>query len=159
MLPSTNTSKKRIKIKSVDVCKRGHVNKRNKYGSCTECVRVLQRIRRKHKPHKNSKNSIIRGRHKKNSQLGMSFSVATVKLLRHIVFSNSNKECYRCGKSLDINDFSLDHKVSWLDSSHPIDLFFDVTNVALSHRECNSRASRLKHITKEDFAKYKEETI
>jgi hypothetical protein len=38
-------------------------------------------------------------------------------------------------------DFSIDHKTPWLDTDSPVDLFFDLENIAYSHKGCNARAA------------------
>ena len=46
--------------------------------------------------------------------------------------------CSRCKKQiLDIDNFSIDHKIPWLDSENPKKLFFDLENISFSHTGCN----------------------
>ena len=46
--------------------------------------------------------------------------------------------CFRCSKPIiSPDDLSLDHKINWLDAENPKTLFFDIGNVALSHKKCN----------------------
>jgi hypothetical protein len=80
-------------------------------------------------------------------QLGMRRSTASARLQRMILFSlvkELNKNvCYRCGKIIDnINDFSIEHKIDWLDSENPLELFFDLNNISFSHAVCNSSAAK-----------------
>ena len=50
-------------------------------------------------------------------------------------------ECYQC-KSLIVesDDMSIEHKKPWLDGDTR--LFWDMGNIAFSHKSCNSGASR-----------------
>lgn len=51
--------------------------------------------------------------------------------------------CYRCGETiLNEKDLTLDHKVDWLDSSIPSINFWDLGNLAFSHRACNKRREK-----------------
>jgi hypothetical protein len=77
----------------------------------------------------------------KSEFLGISYYHASVKLLRSILFSflqETGKDiCFRCNKKIDtIKEFSIEHKKPWLNVS--IELFYDLSNVAFSHRICNS---------------------
>ena len=77
-------------------------------------------------------------------QLGMNPSTARNRLLRDLVaklLRERKETCYRCDKPLN-SDWTVDHKINWLDSDDPVGLFFDVDNVAFSHHSCNSGASR-----------------
>ena len=51
--------------------------------------------------------------------------------------------CYQCLDEIeDIADFSIEHKIPWLDSENPRELFFDLDNIAFSHVRCNTNAAR-----------------
>jgi hypothetical protein len=88
----------------------------------------------------------------------MSFGKACQRLRKSLLFSLvcrlGEYICFRCGKEIvDPKEFSIDHKIEWLDSSDPVGLFFDLDNIAYSHLICNSRASRKPHkkyFTKEE---------
>src|SRR6266478_8243444 len=78
----------------------------------------------------------------KSLQLGMSFGKAGAILRKNLLFILATKcnldFCFRCGNQIkDLNDFTIDHKISWLYSANPSNLFFDVNNVAFSHASCN----------------------
>lgn len=83
---------------------------------------------------------------KKKDQLGMNPSTAQARLLKDILFKlvvDTNQDnCYHCGEPLDRESFSIEHKVPWLDSENPLDLFFDLNNISFSHLSCNVKASR-----------------
>lgn len=66
--------------------------------------------------------------------------------------------CFRCGKRIDsIDDFTIDHKESWLLGDDPAQLFYSIENIAFSHAKCNYEAgtktyvSNCKSIIEEDF--------
>ena len=89
---------------------------------------------------------------RKNEQLGMNAATAANKLRKLIMFKllkDSNKNvCYRCGKTIDsVEELSIEHKIPWLHSDNPKELFFDIDNIAFSHLKCNLAASRkdIKH--------------
>jgi hypothetical protein len=88
---------------------------------------------------------------KKASKLGMSLGKASHQLKRALLFSfiqklNLNK-CYRCGKEMSVDDYSLDHKQDWLDNDPA--LFWDLENIAFSHLSCNSLASSRNKLRKD----------
>ena len=63
-------------------------------------------------------------------------------LFRFIKELKLNK-CYRCEKEIcKVAEFSIDHKNSWLASTNPKEAFFDMENIAFSHRSCNSAAKK-----------------
>ncbi len=78
----------------------------------------------------------------KSAQLGMNHSTAAGKL-RHqllwaLVVETGKDNCYQCGKPIGgIDQFSIEHKVRWMNSANPSALFFDLDNIAYSHRKCN----------------------
>jgi hypothetical protein len=37
---------------------------------------------------------------------------------------------------------SIEHKVDWLHSPNPVDVFGDLANIAFSHRTCNKKRTR-----------------
>jgi hypothetical protein len=82
----------------------------------------------------------------------MSLGTANYRLLRRIVFQMTVETCkdvcYHCGLRIEEKDFSVEHKKPWLHVS--ADLFWDLDNIAFSHRKCNSGAARQinKHGTK-----------
>jgi len=83
----------------------------------------------------------------KSKQLGESVSTAQHKLRKKIMFQLVQRcgldSCYQCGtKIVNIDGFSIEHKIPWLHSGSPHELFYDLDNVAFSHLSCNIRASR-----------------
>jgi len=51
--------------------------------------------------------------------------------------------CYRCGYKIEHEcELSIEHKESWLDSSNPKKLFFDLENIGFSHLSCNCKSAR-----------------
>jgi len=82
---------------------------------------------------------------KKSKQLGINVSTAMARLDRMILFmlvkENGRDTCYRCGASIEsYKDLSTEHKLPWLDAS--IELFWDLSNIAFSHKKCNTLAHR-----------------
>ncbi len=97
-----------------------------------------------------------KGNMKKAEQLGMAIGTASNRLRKSILFhllQETNKDiCFQCGKKIDdIDNLSIEHKIPWLDSENPVELFFDLNNIAFSHLSCNSGASRQ---TKPEIAKH-----
>ena len=85
-------------------------------------------------------------------KLGMSIGTAQSRLRKMIMFQMVQKLgldiCFRCGKKIEkIEDLSIEHKIPWLNSNKPKELFWDLSNIAFSHLSCNSRAGivRMKH--------------
>ncbi len=84
---------------------------------------------------------------RKSEQLGMPVGTAANRLRKMILFSLVQKlgldTCYRCKEPImSIDDLSIEHIEPWLDSEDPIDLFFDLSNIAFSHMKCNYADAR-----------------
>ena len=82
---------------------------------------------------------------KRLQQLGMDYATASNKLFKDVLFSfvqQSGFRCFHCGGELSRSTFSIEHKVPWLDSHSPAELFFDLENISFSHRSCNIAAAR-----------------
>ncbi|WP_285374251.1 hypothetical protein [Pseudomonas sp. lyk4-TYG-107] len=82
---------------------------------------------------------------KKKTQLGMDPGTASNRLVKDVLFkllSELKHRCHHCGLEMSRKDFSIEHKVPWLDSDDPVTLFFDLDNVAFSHIGCNVGARR-----------------
>lgn len=82
---------------------------------------------------------------KESQQLGMPIGTAQGRLAQQILFMVVQKAgldvCYRCSKTIErAEDLSTEHKEPWLDVSPA--LFWDLCNIAFSHRACNYRANR-----------------
>jgi len=80
-------------------------------------------------------------------QLGMPQGTASHRLRKMILFQllqvTGLDTCYQCKKTIKtVEELSIDHKVPWLDSKNPRELFFDLDNIAFSHLKCNQLASR-----------------
>ncbi len=79
---------------------------------------------------------------KKTEQLGMSIGTASNRLRKKILFDLVQKTnldiCFRCDERItDISNLTIEHKIRWLDSKNPVELFFDLNNIAFSHSKCN----------------------
>ena len=96
---------------------------------------------------------------KKQNQLGMNPSTASHRLIKDILFSFIQKEnikCHQCDCEMTREDFSIEHKIPWLDSNNPIELYFDLNNITFSHLNCNVGAARKsKGIQKHGIKAYK----
>lgn len=83
---------------------------------------------------------------KKIEQLGQHHSTAAHKLLKDIMFKlivqTGQDICFQCGGYLDRENYSIEHKEPWLDSVDPVKMFFDLDNIAFSHKRCNIAAAR-----------------
>jgi len=84
----------------------------------------------------NSKNA------KKTEQLGISFSTANSQLRKMIMFKLVQQAgldiCHQCKRKIEeIENFSIEHKVPWLDKENAKELFFDLNNIGFSHTRCN----------------------
>ena len=57
---------------------------------------------------------------KKHAQLGMNAGTAQNRLVKDILFSLitecGKNACFHCGKTMSRKDFSIEHKIPWLDS-------------------------------------------
>ncbi len=72
----------------------------------------------------------------------MDNSTASHKLRKLILFSlvqqTAQDICFRCQTKIEtVEEISIEHKMPWLDSSNPVSIFFDLTNIAFSHLKCN----------------------
>ena len=72
--------------------------------------------------------------------LGMPFGTACNKLRRMVMFNllqrHEENICYKCSKIiLKAEDLTLEHKETWQDGGST--LFWDLNNIAFSHRQCN----------------------
>lgn len=84
---------------------------------------------------------------KRNKQLGMPLGTALHRLRKNIIFEFARKcemnICFQCKLEIkSVEEFSIEHKVPYLDSSNPVKLFFDIDNIAFSHLSCNCLAGR-----------------
>lgn len=82
---------------------------------------------------------------KKQKQLGINPSTASGRLIKDLLFNfviEAGHVCFRCGRPLNRETFSIEHIVPWLDSEIPTELFFDRDNIAYSHLSCNVGAAR-----------------
>ena len=72
--------------------------------------------------------------------LGIPFGTACNKLRRMVMFDllhrHEENVCFKCGKIIiRVEDLTLEHKEAWQDiGAH---LFWDLSNIAFSHRQCN----------------------
>ena len=89
---------------------------------------------------------------KKKEQLNMPLGTAANRLKKELLFKYVKKAgdnfCFQCGAEIENSDqLSVEHKIPYLDSKDPIDLFFNLENIAFSHIKCNVGAAR-RHYSK-----------
>lgn len=91
----------------------------------------------------------------------MPFGTACNRLRKMVLFELIKKcnldNCFQCGNKIEsVDEFSIDHKLPYLDSEDPVKLFFDVNeNIAFSHLKCNSGIARKKYSKCGTLNKYK----
>lgn len=97
---------------------------------------------------------------KKTDQLGMPIGTASGRLRKTIIFQllkEVNKNfCFQCGAEIETEkDLSIEHKIPWLDSEKPKEMFFDLENIGFSHLTCNVAAARPRKIKHPSFLTYR----
>ena len=90
------------------------------------------------------KDNVRRHRIKQITKLGIDPSKARNILIKNLLFHFAQQlnldTCYRCHKKiLSADELTIEHKVGWLNSPHPIEYYFDLENIAFSHPICNAR--------------------
>lgn len=79
----------------------------------------------------------------KQKQLGINPSTASHRLVKDILFSYvKDTPCFHCKLPLTRETFSIEHKIPWLHSENPLELFFSLENISFSHMSCNREAAR-----------------
>lgn len=79
---------------------------------------------------------------KKANVLGMPYGTANGKLKKNLMFNlvcklNLNI-CFHCNTEINkVEEFSIEHKIPWLNSDKPVELFFNLENISFSHLKCN----------------------
>lgn len=78
-------------------------------------------------------------------QLGMPYGTASNRLRKQIMFKYvvlvGDNFCYKCGAEIEtVDELSVEHKLPW--ENRNSDLFWDLDNIAFSHRECNTPNKR-----------------
>lgn len=91
---------------------------------------------------------------RKSKQLGINFSTAFGKLRKSIMLlllkELHRNYCFHCGLEIvNERELSIEHKIPWLDSNDPTELFFNLDNIAFSHLSCNVSRARRKAKIKE----------
>ncbi len=80
---------------------------------------------------------------RKAKQLGMNPSTASNRLVKDLLWSMiQHQPCHRCGELMARETYSIEHKEAWLDSANPVEMYFDIDNIAYSHFKCNVAARR-----------------
>ena len=92
------------------------------------------------------KKTMIASQKNKRKQLGMDPGTAANRLSRKLLYELGDRLdmqwCYHCAAKIEgIEDMSIEHKVPWLHSEDPVGLYFDMDNIAFSHKSCNYKAA------------------
>jgi hypothetical protein len=79
--------------------------------------------------------------------LKMCYHKARRILVSNIVYRFfANKDgvalCFRCQEPVSPDDYHIDHKEPWMGLENGVELYFNISNTALSHPVCNSLARR-----------------
>lgn len=93
---------------------------------------------------------------KKSQQLEMNISTAQGRLVKDILWmllqETNRTKCFICNEEMTRETFSIEHKIPWLDSNNPKELFWNLNNISFSHLSCNISSGRgnKKYYTKEE---------
>ena len=76
----------------------------------------------------------------------MNPGTAANRLRKNLMFAMSKQLgvnwCYQCGAEIENpQDMPIEHKQPWMGADNPHDAFFDLSNIAFSHPNCNYAAS------------------
>lgn len=85
---------------------------------------------------------------KRAQLLGMPWGTAQNKLRKMVMFQllrrHGEDVCYRCNEKIgSVAELSIEHKEPWQSSADPVALFWDLANIAFSHRMCNTAHTNL----------------
>jgi hypothetical protein len=80
----------------------------------------------------------------KTRLLGEPYGTATGRLRKVLMFEMAKRLdediCYRCKYKIEsVDEFSIEHTVSWQGASNPKEVFFDTSKIGFSHLICNIR--------------------
>ena len=82
------------------------------------------------------------------NQIAHASRVLMKDLVYHFYKKHGGGKCYRCGKKLKRDDFTIDHIEPWRNKVNAKELFFNINNISFSHISCNTLAKEpkpLKH--------------
>lgn len=64
-------------------------------------------------------------------------------ILYNLVVETNKNNCFRCGLPiLSADSISIDHKIPWMYTSNPKEIYYSIDNIAFSHKKCNSSYTR-----------------
>lgn len=76
-----------------------------------------------------------------SERLGRNFHQAQRELVRKVTWEllvqAGRDKCYRCHLLMDWRVYSIDHMDRWRSAETPIEAFFDIDRIAISHKRCN----------------------
>ncbi len=108
---------------------------------CRDCkADKLWEYRQKHPSDKPYTRRKVYTKARESEFIGMPFQTANHRLRASILFSLvvrcGDDICFRCGEKItNPKDLSVEHKKEWMGES--VALFWDLDNIAFSHRSCN----------------------
>ncbi len=81
---------------------------------------------------------------RKAAFLGMPYGTAANRLRKMLMFKFAQElgydNCFACGESIETaEELSVEHKEPWLEREGGVEKFWDLDNIAFSHRKCNVR--------------------
>jgi len=88
-------------------------------------------------------NKLVSKTNRKRSEfLGMPFGTATNRLRKQVLFRLLEKygenTCCICNLKIEkVEQLSIEHKISWLNSDNPVFNFWDLDNIGFAHLKCN----------------------
>lgn len=78
---------------------------------------------------------------KDSERLGRNFHQAQRELVRRFIWNllvkTEQDRCYRCGDSMSWETYSIDHVDRWRSAADPVEAFFNLDKIAVSHKGCN----------------------
>jgi len=81
---------------------------------------------------------------RRRAVLGEAWSTANYRLNRDLLYHYvqlTGVRCWHCGKHMPRDDFTIEHKVNWLNHPEGKRLFSDPDNITFSHSLCNTENS------------------
>src|ERR1700694_1743345 len=89
--------------------------------------------------------------------LGLPYGTASHRLWRNVLhnllLAHGENRCHVCGGAiLTSGELSLEHKKPWEGRENGIELFWDLENIAFSHKRCNKTHNRGRKIGPEGTA-------
>ena len=105
-----------------------------------------------------SLNTSMNSNERKATLLGESHGKANHRLRKMLLFKYAklagHLDCHQCKKPIEnIDDFSIEHTISWQTADDPVSVFFNLDDIAFSHLGCNVAAANRDHFVAEQVRK------